>query len=47
MVDLENTTRPPPSGSGRPFCVSLGHVEINAAPARRLVRRVVRDGALE
>jgi hypothetical protein len=47
MVDLENTTRPPPSGSGRSFCVSLGHVEINAAPARRLVRRVVGDGALE
>lgn len=47
MVDLENATRPPPSGSGRSFCVSLGHVEINAAPARRLVRRVVGDGALE
>jgi hypothetical protein len=47
MVNLEDTARSPPSGSSSPCCVSFGHVEIDAASARRLVRRVVGDGALE
>lgn len=47
MVNLEDTARSPPSGSSSPRCVAFGHVEIDAASARRLVRRVVGDGALE
>lgn len=49
VVDLEDTARSPPSSSSSSFssCVSLGHVEIDASPARRFVRRVVGDGALK
>lgn len=49
MVDLEDTARSPPSSSSSSFssCVSLGHVEIDTAPTRRFVRRVVGDGALK
>lgn len=45
MVDLEDAARPSPPSAGRR--VSVGHVEVDAAPARRFGTRVVGDGALE
>lgn len=46
MVDLEDTTRSPPPGTGAVTRVSVRHVEINAASARRFGTRVVGDGSL-
>lgn len=46
MIDLEDAARPPPTGAGA-ASVSVRHVEIDAASARRFRTRVVGDGALQ
>lgn len=43
MVDLEDAARSPPPSA----VVTIGHVEVNAAPARRFGSRVVGDGSLK